>query len=164
MKQVATLSLAAVVSVLVVSATAAQTWPQRPLRIIVITPPGGFPDFAARILADEMTGPLGQPIVVENRPGGGGNIAASSVAAAPADGQTLLLTGNNHAVNATLLPNPGFDYVKSFEPIGMVATSNMLLVSSPTLKAASVADFAAQNISGMCCDRRMKDLGRCRLP
>jgi len=144
MKQLGALSLVALVSVLVVTAAAAQAWPQRPVHIIVITPPGGFPDFAARILAGEMTGPLGQPVVVENRPGGGGNIAASSVATAPADGHILLLTGNNHAVNATLLPNPGFDYVKSFEPIGMVATSNMLLVSSPTLKAASVADVLRQ--------------------
>src|SRR5437764_343805 len=73
-----------------------------------------------------------------------GNIATGAVAAAPADGHTLLLTGNNHAVNATLLPNPGFDYVKSFAPIAMVATSNMLLVASPTLQAANVADLLRQ--------------------
>src|SRR5262249_6081558 len=144
MKLPAALCLVALTCVWLVLPAAAQTWPQRPVRIIVITPPGGFPDFAARIIADEMSGPLGQPVVVENRPGGGGNIAASAVAAAPPDGYTILLTGNNHAVNATLLPNPGFDYVKSFAPIGMVATSNMLLVSSPTLKAAGVADVLRQ--------------------
>jgi hypothetical protein len=128
-KQLAALSLIALAAVSVATPAGAQAWPQRPVRIIVITPPGGFPDFAGRILADEMSGPLGQPVVVENRPGGGGNIAASAVATAPPDGHTLLLTGNNHAVNATLLPNPGFDYVKSFAPIGKMATSNMF--SSP---------------------------------
>jgi tripartite-type tricarboxylate transporter receptor subunit TctC len=143
-KQLAALSLIALAAVSVATPAGAQAWPQRPVRIIVITPPGGFPDFAGRILADEMSGPLGQPVVVENRPGGGGNIAASAVATAPPDGHTLLLTGNNHAVNATLLPNPGFDYVKSFAPIGKMATSNMLLVSSPTLNASSVADVLRQ--------------------
>jgi tripartite-type tricarboxylate transporter receptor subunit TctC len=144
MKPVAALSLVALAATLFAAPAGAQSWPQRPVHIIVITPPGGFPDFAARILANEMTGPLGQPIIVENRSGGGGNIAASAVATAPADGHTILLTGNNHAVNATLLPNPGFDYVKSFAPIGLVATSNMLFVASPTLKAASVADVLQQ--------------------
>jgi tripartite-type tricarboxylate transporter receptor subunit TctC len=139
-KLLAALVLVALVDVCLAALAVAQVWPQRPVHIIVITPAGGFPDFAARILAKELTGPLGQPVVVENRPGAGGNIAAGAVAAAPADGHTILLTGNNHAVNATMLPNPGFDYVKSFAPIGMVATSNMLLVSSPTLQAAGVAD------------------------
>jgi tripartite-type tricarboxylate transporter receptor subunit TctC len=141
MKQLVALGLIALAAA---APAGAQPWPQRPVRIVVITPPGGFPDFAARILADEMSGLLGQPVIVENRPGGGGNIAANAVATAPPDGHTLLLTGNNHAVNATLLPNPGFDYVKSFTPIGMVAFSNMLLVSSPTLKATGVADVLRQ--------------------
>ncbi len=120
--------------------TQAQDWPQRPVRIVVITPPGGFPDFAARMLATHMKDPLGQQVVVENKPGAGGNIAAGAVAGAAPDGYTLLLTGNNHAINATRLPNPGFDYVKSFSPIGLVATSNMLLVASPTLPAKSVSE------------------------
>jgi tripartite-type tricarboxylate transporter receptor subunit TctC len=121
----------------------AQDWPQRPVRIIVITPPAGFPDFAARMIAMHMKDSLAQQVVVENKPGGGGNIAAAAVANAAPDGYTLLLTGNNHASNATILPNPGFDYVKSFAPIGMVATSNMLLVASPTLPAKNVADVLA---------------------
>jgi tripartite-type tricarboxylate transporter receptor subunit TctC len=121
----------------------AQDWPQRPVRIVVITPPGGFPDFAARLLATHMKDLLGQQVVVENKPGAGGNIAATAVAGSPPDGYTLLLTGNNHAINATRLPNPGFDYVKSFAPVGLVATSNMLLVASPTLAAKGVADVLA---------------------
>ena len=121
----------------------AQDWPQRPVRIVVITPPGGFPDFAARILAANMKDPLGQQVVVENKPGAGGNIAAGAVAGAAPDGYTLLVTGNNHAINATTLPNPGFDYVKSFSPIGLIATSNMLFVASPTLPAKNVSEVLA---------------------
>ena len=86
----------------------AQSWPQKPLRILVIATPGGYPDIAARILATHLSPLLGQPVLVENRAGGGGNIASAAVAKAPPDGYTLLLTGNNHAVNPTLLPDPGF--------------------------------------------------------
>ena len=121
----------------------AEDWPQRPVRILVITPPGGFPDFAARMLATHMKDSLGQQVVVENKPGAGGNIAAGAVAGAAPDGYTLIVTGNNHAINATRLPNPGFDYVKSFSPIGLIATSNMLLVASATLPAKSVSEVLA---------------------
>src|SRR5690554_6161848 len=99
--------LALIFALAAAPALAQAAWPEKPLRILVIAAAGGFPDFAARIVATHLSPALGQPVVVENRPGGGGNIATAAVAQAPADGHTLLLTGNNHAVNPTLIPNPG---------------------------------------------------------
>ena len=121
----------------------AQAWPQKPLRILVIATPGGYPDIAARILAVHLAPLLGQPVLVENRPGGGGNIASAAVAKAAPDGYTLLLTGNNHAVNPTLLPDPGFDYEKDFAPVSMVSQATMIVVTSPTLPAKTVSEVIA---------------------
>jgi len=134
--------LIGIVSLMAMKAQA-QDWPQRPLRFVVITPAGGAPDYVARTLASRMSGLLGQPIVVENRPGGGGNIAAAAVANAAPDGYTFLITGNNHAVNPILLPNPGFDYVRSFAPVGLIASGNYLLVASPSLVAKNVSEVLA---------------------
>jgi tripartite-type tricarboxylate transporter receptor subunit TctC len=132
--------LVAVLGIVRAEPAFSQAWPQKPVRILVITPPGGFPDFAARTIADQMGPILGQQVVVENRPGGAGNIAAAAVANAEPDGYTILLTGNNHPVNATLVPNPGFDYIRSFAPVGLIATSNMLLVASAEMKANSLSE------------------------
>lgn len=121
----------------------ADSWPDKPLRILVIATAGGYPDIAARILATHLSPLLGQPVIVENRAGGGGNIASAAVAKAAPDGYTLLLTGNNHAVNPTLLPNPGFDYEKDFAPVSMISEATMIVVTSPTLQAKTVADLIA---------------------
>ena len=137
------LLLACAVSVLACPPAISQDWPRRPVKIIVIASPGGFPDIAARTVANQLTGALGQPVVVENRAGGGGNIATDAVAKAAPDGHTLLLTGNNHAVNPTLLPNPGFDYEKDLAPITMVAEANMVLVGSPALQANNITELIA---------------------
>ena len=121
----------------------AQDWPQRPLRILVIASPGGLPDAMARLVAKHLTTSLGQPVVVENRPGAGGNMAALGVAKAPPDGYTLLLTGTNQALNPTLIPDPGFDYERDLAPVTMVAEANMLLVAHPSLPANNVKDLVA---------------------
>ena len=120
-----------------------QTWPTRELRILVIAAPGGFPDMTARILATHLSQSLGQPVVVENRAGGGGNIATAAVAKAAADGHTLLLTGNNHAVNPTLLPNPGFDYQRDVSPVTMLAQANMIVLGSPVHGLRTIGDLVA---------------------
>ena len=120
-----------------------QDWPQRPVRLVVGIAPGGLPDIVARLLAKQLTVRLDQAFVVENRAGAGGNIAAKVVAAAPGDGYSLLVTGNNHAVNPTLLPDPGFDYVKDFAPVAVIAGTRMMLVAHPSVKADDVAGLLA---------------------
>ena len=122
---------------------AAQDWPRKPIRLLVGLTPGGFPDITARTVATNLSTSLGQPVVVENRPGGGGNIATGAVAKAAPDGYTLLLTGGSHTVNATLLPNPGFDYARDFAPVTMLAEATMMLVATASLPATNLGDIVA---------------------
>ena len=121
----------------------AQEWPTRPLRILVVAGPGGLPDIAARTIAAQLQRTLGQPVLVENRAGGAGNIATEAVAKAAPDGYTLLSTGSNQAVNQILIPKPGFDYEKDLAPIAMIGESNMLLIASPAFPANNVRELIA---------------------
>src|SRR5213082_1873014 len=82
--------------------TTAQTYPSRPVSLIVFVPAGGTPDIIARLLGQALSQRLGQSVVIDNRPGGGGNIALQAVARAPADGYTLLMVATPHAINVTL--------------------------------------------------------------
>lgn len=134
------MSLAILIASMVLGTDArSQEWPQKPVKLVVGTAPGGLVDIMGRLIAKYLADEIGQPTVVENKPGAGGNIAAKIVASAPPDGHTLLLTGNNHAVNPTLLPNPGFNYETDFAPVAMIAQSNMILTASPSLPARDVA-------------------------
>ncbi len=135
--------LAACAALLGATSANAQDWPQRPVKILVIAAPGGLPDMMARVVAKHLSASIGQPVVVENRPGAGGNIAALAVAKAAPDGHTLLLTGSNQSVNPTLLPNPGFDYDRDLTPVGMLAEANMILVATPTLAANNISELVA---------------------
>jgi tripartite-type tricarboxylate transporter receptor subunit TctC len=134
--------LAAILCVLSLGAQA-QAWPSREVKILVIASPGGFPDITARILATHLSQSLGQPVMVENRAGAGGNIATLAVAKAAPDGHTVLLTGNNHAVNPTLLPNPGFDYQRDLAPVSMLAQANMIVLGSPAHGLRTMQDLMA---------------------
>jgi len=118
-------------------------WPSRPIRIVVVAAAGGLPDIAARNVASGLQRLLPQPVVVENRGGGAGNIASDFVAKATPDGHTLLATGVNQAVNQVLFPNPGFDYEKDLAPVAMIGEANMLLVASPKLAARNVREVIA---------------------
>jgi tripartite-type tricarboxylate transporter receptor subunit TctC len=118
---------------------AAQT--QTPIRILVGAPAGGTTDTMARTLATEMGRALGRSVVVENRPGAGGNIAAEAVARAPADGNTLLMSFTSHAINASLYPALPFDPEKDFTPLTMVSTSPAILVAHPSVPANSLAEL-----------------------
>jgi tripartite-type tricarboxylate transporter receptor subunit TctC len=99
----------------------AQDWPQHPLRIIVPFPAGGSADAQSRVIADELGRALGQPVVVENKPGAGGNIGAAAAAHAPADGYTLFLaTAGTHASNVSLYKSLPYDPVRDFAPLTLV--------------------------------------------
>jgi tripartite-type tricarboxylate transporter receptor subunit TctC len=124
-------------------ATAA-TYPDRTITVVVGFPPGGASDILARILTDKLSKLLGQPVIVDNRPGAGGNVAGEFVAHAAPDGYTLLI-GNNAilATNASLYSNIGFDAVKDFAPISLIGTQANVLVVNPSVPAHSLAELIA---------------------
>lgn len=109
----------------------ADEYPSRPIKMLVGASPGGTTDTMARLIARPLSASLGQPVVVENRPGAGGNIAADTVAKSAPDGYTLLVSFTSHTINATLYPKLPFDPVADFTPISMIATVPSLLVGNP---------------------------------
>ena len=128
---------------------AAQTWPSRPVRIIVPFATGGPADNYARFLAQRLPDQLGggATFVVENRPGAGAVIGTDLVAKAPADGHTLLLMSNTHTVNETLVPNKPYNLLRDFAPVAPINYSDLILVAHPSVQATSlkgVLDLARQ--------------------
>ena len=117
--------------------------PLAPVRILVGAPAGGSTDTMARAVAQAMGQQLGRTVIVENRPGAGGNLAAEAVARANPDGQTLLMSFTSHTINASLYPRLPFDPVKDFTPLTMVSTSPSVLVAHPSLPANNVAELIA---------------------
>jgi tripartite-type tricarboxylate transporter receptor subunit TctC len=113
----------------------ADDYPSRPIKLLVGAPAGGTTDTIARVIAEPMAASLRQPVLVENRPGAGGNLAADAVAKATPDGHTLLVSFSSHTINATLYPKLPFDPVADFTPITMIATVPSLLVGHPKLVA-----------------------------
>jgi tripartite-type tricarboxylate transporter receptor subunit TctC len=121
----------------------AQTYPSKPVRILVGFSPGGVPDIAARILSQKLSETWKQPVTVENRLGAGSNIAAQSVAAAAPDGYTLLSVSSAHAIAPAIYPKLGFDAVRDFSGITLTATGPALLIVSPKLGVKNVAELIA---------------------
>lgn len=120
----------------------APDWPAaKPVRFEVSAAAGGVIDMVPRRLSNDLAASIGVPVIVEDRPGAGGNIAAGLVARAEPDGHMLLVTGANQAVNQTLLPNPGFDYATDLVPVSMLVTSKLLLVASPSFPAKNITDL-----------------------
>jgi tripartite-type tricarboxylate transporter receptor subunit TctC len=122
---------------------AAQAWPTRPIRIIVPFGIGGSADVAARFLAEPLQQALGQPVIVENRPGAGGTIGADQVAKAAPDGHTLLLMSNTHTANETLLPNRPYVLLRDLAPVAFVNVAHHVLVVHPSLGVNSLAELIA---------------------
>src|SRR5215208_4892876 len=104
-----------------------QSWPSRGLRIVVPFAPGGSTDIFARLVGDRLATALGQPVVIDNRPGAGGNIGADAVAKAPPDGYTLLLVTTGHAINPALYPKLGYDLRKDLVPVSQLTSSPMVV-------------------------------------
>lgn len=126
---------------LIASRSWAQTVP--PVRILVGAPAGGTTDTMARTLAQALGQQLGRTVLVDNKAGAGGNLAADAVAKAAPDGNTLLMSFTSHAINASLYPHLPFDPVKDFTPLTMVSTSPSVLVAHPKLPANNVAELIA---------------------
>jgi tripartite-type tricarboxylate transporter receptor subunit TctC len=120
----------------------AQTYPDRPLRIIVPFPPGGGTDILARLIARRLTEALGQPVVIENRPGAGGALGADAAAKAPPNGYTLLMVSASYAV-APSLYRLSFDPLTDLVPVSLLASVPYVLVSPPSLSANSVNELVA---------------------
>jgi tripartite-type tricarboxylate transporter receptor subunit TctC len=135
--------LGALVSALI-GAASAQEWPMRPLRLVVPFPAGGSADVQSRVIADELAKALGQPVVVDNRPGAGGNIGAAEAAHAQADGYTLFLaTTGTHASNPALYKKLPYDPVKDFAPLTLVTMNPQVIVCGAKYKDFAFADLAA---------------------
>ena len=138
-----TLLLAAALAALPLAASA-QGYPSKPIRFVVPYPPGGPLDTIARLLGQKVAESVKQPVIVENKPGAGGNIGADFVAKAPADGYTILMGAvATHAINPTLYAKIPYDPVRDFSPITQVASTPNVLVVNPALPVSSVADLVA---------------------
>jgi len=121
----------------------AQTYPTRPVRLIVGFAPGGPTDILARLMGQWLSERLGQPFVVDNRPGASGNIAAEAVVRAPADGYTLLLVGGNNAINATLYDKLNFNFIRDIAPVASIIRNALVMVVHPSVPAKTVPEFVA---------------------
>ena len=125
------------------SATVAQQYPTKPLRFVVGLAPGGATDIVARAIAQKLTDSLGQPVIVDNRPGAAGSIGAALVAKSPADGYTVLIVSSSYAINPGLYRDLPFDPIKDFAPIALLAEAPFLLVVNPALQAKTVGELVA---------------------
>lgn len=134
--------LALLLCLVAAAPVAAQPYPARPVKLVVPFPPGSTPDVVGRTLAAKLQDALGQPVVVDNRTGAGGNIGAEAVAKAPADGYTLLIGTNGPvAINKYLYPSLSYDPEKDLAPISLLATAPQMLVVVPELKVDSFRAF-----------------------
>jgi tripartite-type tricarboxylate transporter receptor subunit TctC len=121
----------------------AQAYPTRPVRLIVGFPAGGGVDIIARLIGQWLSERLGQPFVVENRPGANSNIGTETVVRAPADGYTLLVVGAWNAINATLYENLKFSFIRDITPVAGVARYSNVMVLQPSFPAKTVPEFIA---------------------
>jgi tripartite-type tricarboxylate transporter receptor subunit TctC len=136
---------AAAAGILAAGAANAQpaAWPTKPITLVVTYPPGGGADAMARLIAPKLSESLGQNVIVDNRPGAGGQIGAAFVAKAPADGHTLMLDASSFAVNPALYPKLPYDSNKAFRPIGVIAQFPNVVLVNAQYPATSVAELTA---------------------
>jgi tripartite-type tricarboxylate transporter receptor subunit TctC len=138
-----TLALGAAVALPAGEAAAQAGWPSRPIRFVVPLPPGGSPDYLSRLLAERLQPALGQPLVVENKPGAGGNIAREFVARQPADGYTILMSESSHVMAAGIGARLPYDPIKDFQPISLAATIPFGLTVNAGMPVHSLKEFIA---------------------
>ncbi len=135
--------LAALAASLIAAQVSAQSYPGKPIRVIVPWPAGGTVDGVARVIGPRFSSGLGLPLLVENRAGAGGSIGQAEAAKAPADGHTVLLVFDTHAVNHLLYKNLAYDPFKSFEHISLLVTSPHVLVAAANFAPSTVAELVA---------------------
>lgn len=142
MKTLKTTCMAALALALATAAAAQDIYPAKPVVVVVPQQPGGANDVIARIVTTKLAAQLGRQVVVENRPGAGGNIGTAHVAKAAADGYTLLFTVSSaHVINPALYQRTGFDPLLAFVPIGSVATAGYVLVANPSFGPGNVREL-----------------------
>ena len=129
--------------VLICATATAQDYPSRPVKLLVPFAAGGPADVYARFLAQRLQEAMGQPFVVENRPGGGAVLGTEIVAKSAPDGYTLLVMSNTHTVNESLLPNRPYQLLRDFSPVAPINYSDLVLVVSPSVKANTLQEFIA---------------------
>lgn len=135
-------SLAVAMSLGVTSTNALAAYPDKPVTVVVPQSPGGTNDIVARLISDKLAQKLGQPFVVQNKPGAGGNIGTSQVAREAADGYTILFTiSSAQAISPAIFKDPGFDPVKDFAPVAAVGTVPNVLCVHPSFPANTLAEF-----------------------
>ena len=121
----------------------AQAYPTRPVRWVVPTAPGGTGDIIARLMGQWLSERLGQPFIIENRPGGGANIGTEAVVRAPPDGYTLLLVNPPNAINATLYEKLNFTFIRDIEPIAGIIRGPFVMLVNPSFPAKTLPEFTA---------------------
>jgi tripartite-type tricarboxylate transporter receptor subunit TctC len=121
----------------------AQTYPTRPVRIVVPFAPGGVNDITARLIGQWLSERLGQQFIIENRPGGGGNIGIEAVVRSPADGYTLLVVGTTAAINATLFEKLSYNFIRDIAPVASIVRVPHVMQVNPSLPVATVPEFIA---------------------
>jgi tripartite-type tricarboxylate transporter receptor subunit TctC len=126
-----------------VPAFAQQSYPSKPIRLILPFPPGGSTDIVARLIGQKLTESWGVQVLVDNRPGAGGNIAAELAAKAPPDGYTLFQVNVANAIGATLYPKLNYDLISSFSPVTQLATTPYVLLAHPSVPARNTAELVA---------------------
>ena len=121
----------------------ADTYPSRPVHLLAGYPPGGFVDATARLTGQWLAERLGQPFVIENRVGAGGNIATEAVVHSPPDGYTLLTVGDSSAYNATLYDKLNFNFIRDIAPVASIGHALYVMVVAPSFTAKTVPEFIA---------------------
>jgi tripartite-type tricarboxylate transporter receptor subunit TctC len=118
-----------------------QAYPSRPVRLIVPLAPGGATDIVARLMGQWLSERLGQPFVIDNRPGAGGNLGTETVVKAPPDGYTILMASTTNAINATLYDKLSFNFIRDIAPVATISRNSLVMVVHPSIPAKTVPEF-----------------------
>lgn len=133
----------ALIGAVAAQAAAAETWPTKPIHMVVAFPPGGSTDLAARALGEKLAAALGQPVIIDNKPGASGNIGAEAVAKSAPDGHTLFMAATSFATAPAFFQKLSWDPVKDFAPVSLVATVPIIVVVHPSVPASNTRELIA---------------------